>query len=185
MNKRILTVLLIVLFIIVCLNTFKIDILKVIYPQKYKSIINTYANEYKVEECLIFAVIKAESNFNENAVSHKNAIGLMQIMENTAKEVVDLYDINIDNNTEEEILKVENNINIGTKYLSILLEKYNNVGLAVAAYNAGTGTIDKWLDNGIIKEDGSDIEKIPYKETNNYVRKILANYKVYNELYYN
>lgn len=55
--------------------------------------------------------------------------------------------------------------------------------MAIAAYNAGIGTVARWIDEGTIKEDGSDIENIPYTETNNYVRKILKNYKVYKELY--
>ena len=137
------------------------------------------------KKSLIFALIKAESNFKEEAVSHKDAIGLMQIMEETAIDVAKKYDINIDeNNAKEEILNTDNNINIGTKYLSVLLEKYKNVEVAVAAYNAGIGTVDKWIEQGTIKADGTDIENVPYKETNNYVRKILVNYKMYKELYY-
>ena len=71
---------------------------------------------------------------------------------------------------------------MGTKYLSILLEKYQSVELAVTAYNAGIGTVDNWIEKGIIKNDGSDIENVPYKETNNYVRKILRDYKIYSNL---
>ena len=63
------------------------------------------------------------------------------------------------------------------------MEKYKNKEVALAAYNAGIGRVDNWIENDIIKEDGSNIEKIPYKETNNYVRKILRNYKIYQELY--
>ena len=183
-NKKILIVGIIVLMIIVFLVVFKDKILKIIYPKTYKEIVSVYADKYNVDENIIFSVIKAESNFENNAVSHKDALGLMQIMEETAKDVATKYDINIDlNNTEQEILNVQNNINIGTKYLSVLIEKYQNIELAVAAYNAGTGTVDKWIEKGTIKEDGSDIENIPYKETNNYVRKILRNYNVYEELY--
>ena len=183
-NKKILIVGIIVLMIIVFLVVFKDKILKIIYPKTYKEIVSVYADKYNVDENIIFSVIKAESNFENNAVSHKEALGLMQIMEETAKDVATKYDINIDlNNAEQEILNVQNNINIGTKYLSVLIEKYQNIELAVAAYNAGTGTVDKWIEKGIIKEDGSDIENIPYKETNNYVRKILRNYNVYEELY--
>ena len=183
-NKKILIVGIIVLMIIVFLVVFKDKILKIIYPKTYKEIVSVYAEKYNVDENIIFSVIKAESNFENNAVSHKDALGLMQIMEETAKDVATKYDINIDlNNAEQEILNVQNNINIGTKYLSVLIEKYQNIELAVAAYNAGTGTVDSWIEKGIIKEDGSDIENIPYKETNNYVRKILRNYNVYEELY--
>lgn len=183
-NKKILIIGIIVLMIVVFLVVFKDKILKIIYPRAYKEIVSVYAEKYNIDENIIFSVIKAESNFKNNAVSHKDALGLMQIMEETAKDVATKYDINIDlNNAEEEILNIQNNINIGTKYLAVLLEKYQNVELAVAAYNAGTGTVDSWIEKGIIKKDGSDIEHIPYKETNNYVRKILRNYKVYEELY--
>ena len=183
-NNKILIVGIIVLMIIVFLVVFKDKILKIIYPKTYKEIVSVYADKYNVDENIIFSVIKAESNFENNAVSHKDALGLMQIMEETAKDVATKYDINIDlNNAEQEILNVQNNINIGTKYLSVLIEKYQNIELAVAAYNAGTGTVDNWIEKCIIKKDGSDIENIPYKETNNYVRKILRNYNVYKELY--
>ena len=183
-NKKILIVGIIVLMIIVFLVVFKDKILKIIYPKTYKEIVSVYAEKYNVDENIIFSVIKAESNFKNNAVSHKEALGLMQIMKETAKDVAQKHDIDIDlNNVEEEILNIQNNINIGTKYLSLLLEKYQSIELAVAAYNAGTGTVDSWVEKGIIKKDGSDIENIPYKETNNYVRKILRNYTVYQGLY--
>ena len=71
---------------------------------------------------------------------------------------------------------------LAEKY-EIKVEKYKNKELAVAAYNAGIGTVDTWIEKGIIKQDGSDIENIPFKETNNYVRKILKNYEIYNKLY--
>ena len=76
---------------------------------------------------MIFAVIKAESNFKEDAVSSKSAIGLMQIVENTAIDVARKNNIEIKSeNIKEELLNVDNNINIGTKYLETLLKKYNN-----------------------------------------------------------
>ncbi len=183
-NKKILICVIVILIMTVFLGVFKDKILKIIYPKTYKEIVSVYAERYQVDENLIFAVIKAESNFKQDAFSHRNAIGLMQIMENTAKDVAKKYSIQIDeSNTIEEIANVQNNINIGTKYLQVLIEKYKNKELALAAYNAGTGTVDTWIEKGIIKNDGSDIENIPYKETNNYVRKILRNYKVYEELY--
>ena len=55
--------------------------------------------------------------------------------------------------------------------------------LALTAYNAGIGNVRTWIESGIIKEDGSDIENIPYKETNMYVRKILNNYRMYTQIY--
>ncbi len=183
-NKKILVCGLIILILIVFLIVFKNKIQRIFYPKSYEEFVSMYSDEYGVDENLIFAVIKAESNFQEDAVSHKDALGLMQIMKETAEDVARKYNIEIDfNNSEREILNVQNNIKIGTKYLAVLLEKYKNIEVAVAAYNAGIGTVDNWIEKGIIKSDGSDIENIPYKETNNYLRKILRNYKIYQDLY--
>ena len=183
-NKKILVCGLIILILIVFLIVLKNKIQRIFYPKLHEEFVSMYSDEYGVDENLVFAVIKAESNFQEDAVSHKDALGLMQIMKETAEDVARKYNIEIDfNNSEREILNVQNNIKIGTKYLAVLLEKYKNIEVAVAAYNAGIGTVDNWIEKEIIKSDGSDIENIPYKETNNYVRKILRNYKIYQDLY--
>ena len=182
-NKKILVCGLIILILIVFLIVFKNKIQRIFYPKLYEEFVSMYSDEYGVDENLVFAVIKAESNFQEDAVSHKDALGLMQIMKETAEDVARKYNIEIDfNNSEREILNVQNNIKIGTKYLAVLLEKYKNIEVAVAAYNAGIGTVDNWIEKEIIKSDGSDIENIPYKETNTYVRKIMRDYKIYKQL---
>ena len=156
---------------------------KIMYKKEYSEYVQKYSKEYNVDENLVYAVIKAESNFDSNAKSSKDAIGLMQLVESTAKEICKKVDIQLkDNELSEKLLEPEININLGTKYLSILIEKYQNVEIAITAYNAGIGTVDNWIEKGIIKSDGSDIENIPYKETNNYVRKILRDYKIYNNL---
>lgn len=177
-KKTIILCLCLIAIVFVIINSRNIQkvITKKIYPKKYSHEVEMYAKEYGVEENLIYAVIKAESNFNKNAISKKNALGLMQLMYNTAEEVAKTIGLDID---QEIILKPEVNINIGTKYLSILINKYNNIEVALAAYNAGSGNVDNWITNGTIKGDGSDIENIPFKETNNYVRKILRDYKIY------
>lgn len=183
-KKLMIIILLIVIIVIVFL--VKDNLLKSLYPKKYQEEVSTYAEKYNVEENLIFAVIKAESNFDKDAISNRNAIGLMQLMEETAKEVVNKnhIDMNLDT-SKEELRQVDKNIEIGTCYLSTLMEKYQNKEVALAAYNAGIGTVNGWIEKEIIKKDGSDIEKIPYKETNNYVRKILRDYKIYEYLYGN
>ena len=107
-------------------------------------------------------------------------------MEETAKDVANKASIELDdNNIKEELFNASKNIQIGTKYLSTLLDLYQNKEVALAAYNAGIGTVNNWIEKGIIKKDGSDIENIPYKDTNNYVRKILRDYKIYTDLYSN
>lgn len=183
-NKKLLIFIAIVITLIVFLIFAREPILKIMYPRTYEEVISIYSEQYGVDDNLILAVIKAESNFDAEAVSNRNAIGLMQLMEETAVEVAKKSKIEInEDNAKEEIRDVYNNIQIGTIYLSTLLERYGNKEVALAAYNAGIGTVDNWINKGIIKSDGSDIENIPYKETNHYVRKILRDYKIYNELY--
>lgn len=156
-------------------------IMKKIYPLKYSEYVEKYAKEYDIDPYMVYSIIKAESNFNENAKSASNAVGLMQIMEATAIETANKMDLNV---TEEDLFDPELNISIGLKYFSNLLNKYNdNYYLAIIAYNAGIGNVDKWIADGTIKEDASDIENVPFKETNNYVRKILRDYEIYKDLY--
>ena len=85
--------------------------------------------------------------------------------------------------TEEKLYEPEINIEIGVKYFKSLLQKYDNYNLAIIAYNAGMGNVDNWIEQGIIDEQGNDIESIPFPETKNYVKKILQNYKIYKEIY--
>ena len=183
-KKTILIIFLVIVIVFVFFGLMKNKILKIMYPKDYKNLVLLYEEQYNVDENLIYAVIKAESNFKSDVVSNKGAVGLMQLMEETAKDVARKNNIQVDfDNMKDELKKDDINIKIGVKYLQTLLEKYKNKEIALAAYNAGIGTVDNWIEKDIIKADGSDNENIPYKETNNYVRKILRDYKIYNELY--
>jgi len=156
-------------------------ILKYLYPIKFEEEVYKYSEELDIDPMLTFAIIKTESNFKEQVVSRSGAIGIMQLMESTAKEQAKKLDIKY---SKEILYDAEINLKIGLNYFNTLLDYYNqNYILAFAAYNAGLGNVQKWISEGTIKLDGSDIENIPLKETNMYVRKIIKNYEIYKKLY--
>lgn len=180
--KKLLILILILALILFGIKYYEVDkiLMKKIYVQDYSEYVEKYSKDYNIDSNLIYAIIKAESNFNEGAVSSSGAVGLMQLMEPTAKDVATKLntDFSID-----LLYNAKDNIKLGTKYFSILLEKYGNITVALMAYNAGSGNVDRWIDQKTIKKDGSDAENIPYRETNNYVRKILRDYEIYKQLY--
>ncbi len=127
-----------------------------IYQNKddYHEIIHSVSSKYDIEPSLIRAVITVESNWNYNAVSNKGAMGLMQLMPSTAKDLA----------VRNPFDPVEN-IEGGTRYLRFLLDKFNDLPLALAAYNAGPATV----------ESHGGIPSIT--ETKQYVNKVLSIYK--------
>ena len=135
---------------------------------------------------LILAVIRQESEFNVTAKSHKGALGIMQIMPDTARDVSRKTKISY--NLGKISRNQQYNIRLGSYYLAMMLERYKkSFPLALAAYNAGHKRVDRWLDiygaplkNKIDFEEW--IELIPYKETRDYVQKVLENLIVYKYL---
>ena len=180
MKKTIIIIFLVIIILIIA--NYK-NILKCFYKIEYSEYVEKYSQEYGIDPLLVYSIIKVESNFNVEAKSNRGAAGLMQLMENTAREVAVNQVIEFSN--ENELYNPEKNIKLGIIYYSSLKKKYKNDSVALAAYNAGIGNVNNWISQGIIKEDGSDIENIPFRETNMYVRKILRDYDIYKTLYLN
>lgn len=154
------------------------------YPIKYKEKVLTYSKSNNLDPYLTFAVINTESNFNKEATSAKNAKGLMQITEPTAKEVNDItHSASEINNTT--IYDVDINLEIGCNYLASLIDRYKgNYYIAICAYNAGIGNVNKWLEQGIINYNLNTTDiTLPFNETTNYLKKVIRSYNMYKKIY--
>ena len=154
-----------------------------VYPLRYEKYIDQYSSEYNVDKYLIMAIIRAESNYIHNAKSSSNANGLMQITNETYKWICDKIDLDSKN---DDIFDPQNNIKAGCFYISHLIDKYDgDLVLALAAYNAGMGNVDKWLNDENYCTDGKSLNYIPFKETRNYVEKVQRYKEIYFKLYSN
>ena len=143
------------------------------YPLEYETIVRTHARNYDLQPALLAAVIYQESKFRTDARSSSGAIGLMQLLPDTARgialrtggtrfQVDDLYDPDI-------------NVRYGCWYLRHLLRKYGDEKTALAAYNAGQRNVDTWLRNG----DG-----IRFGETRHYVKRVEELKEIYRRTYH-
>ncbi len=140
-------------------------------PNKAVShIIAESAARAEISPSLLEAVILTESKFNEKAISHVGAVGMMQLMPDTAQWISEESGLPADH-----LEWPEENIPLGAWYLDYLLTEYhNNEVLALAAYNAGRGNVDSWMKDYQWKEDFSDMDKIPFPETREFVKTVVA-----------
>lgn len=159
-------------------------ILSFIFPLSYRNEINNYSDVYDLDPFLVAAVIKVESGYKKDAISSRDARGLMQIGPTTgnwAAEVLEIEDY-----TEDMLFNPQINIRFGTWYLRQLKGEFDdNLNLVLAAYNAGSGNVTNWLSDERYSEDGDNLRKIPYEETENYLEKVKFNYKAYSLIYKN
>lgn len=165
----------------------KDKILALFYPRDYENIISAYCDEYGVDKWLVFALIKAESGFDQDAVSSAGAHGLMQLMPETAQWLIDKGEFTLDVDTA--LNDPEENIHLGVYYLSVLFTNYQNSqgytdpAIVIAAYNAGMGSVSEWLNDKTWDGSLTNVADIPYRETERHVKSVLRNYNTYTRLY--
>ena len=148
------------------------------YPLDYSDYIQEAAERYQVNPYYIAAMIRCESNYDPDAVSDAGAVGLMQVMPETAQNMAELGLIDSEEYSPDDLSDPETNINYGTAYLRYLVERYHEMNPAIAAYNAGMGNVDKWLE-----EDEDVRASVDFSETESYIQRVNRAKEMYEELY--
>lgn len=151
------------------------------YPLAFSENVSGNAAEFTISESIIYSIMRAESNYSPSARSPAGALGLMQVMPATAAAIAKSGG---EHGIREQLTRPEINISLGVRHLHDLLNLYGgDLVLAVAAYNAGAGNVNRWLKKfGNLPKD-LFIENIPFAETREYVKKVLACAEIYNKLY--
>ena len=181
--RKIFISILLILFCVGYFTSWKDVVMKeIVYPLQYDYLVTHYSRENNVDPSLVAAVILVESKFKQDASSHRGAVGLMQIMPETGQWIAD--QMGLTDYTADKLDHVATNIRLGTWYLAYLTREYKgNTILALAAYNAGHGNVDEWVKKYGWTKDFSEIEKIPFSETREYVKVVLQNERQYKKLY--
>lgn len=154
-----------------------------LYPQQYAEEVTHWANEFEVDENLVFAVIKTESGFRPQVQSDVGARGLMQMTDETFEwlktKIAPDEPLSFD-----DVFKPSVSIRFGTYYLALCLQRYGgDVATAAAAYHSGWGTVDDLLADDKNTEDGTYLINFPYSQMAHYVNKVMDAYGKYKELY--
>jgi len=147
------------------------------FPTPYKSLVLKYATQYQVPPEMIYAVIREESRFQASIISRANAIGLMQLMPGTGKEVATKLKVK-----NYSLINPEDNIAFGTYYLKFLERYTDEYPMLLAAYNAGHKKATRWNKSFDNYPPHIKYEIIPYQETRNYIRKVYRSYYIYRYL---
>ncbi|CCQ93606.1 conserved hypothetical protein [[Clostridium] ultunense Esp] len=152
------------------------------YPIYYPGEVRQAAEKYRINPNLIIAIIQTESRFLHGRNSAKGAVGLMQLMKETADWIVDQG--GFENRKKDFLNDPKVNIELGSWYLRYLLNLYGgNLVLTIAAYNAGPGTVSNWLQMGIWNGEYATISRIPYGETRHYIQRVLYIFERYEQTY--
>jgi soluble lytic murein transglycosylase len=142
------------------------------YPVPYHDVFREYAKTHGVDEAWVLGIARQESRFNTDARSSAGAAGLMQVMPRTARYVA--AKIGLRNYRPKSVTEIETNVTLGTGYLKLVMDQLGHPVLASAAYNAGPSRARRWRDAKAL-EGAIYVESIPFTETRDYVKKVMAN----------
>jgi soluble lytic murein transglycosylase len=142
------------------------------YPYAYWDIVEPVSQQHDIDPLLVLSVMREESTFDPGAKSGAGALGLMQLMPQTAFHLNRNLHLKLTN--ASHVWNIKNNIHIGAFYLSTLVKEFGSCAYALAAYNAGEERVRKWIQKGNYKSIDEFIEDIPYSETRKYVKRVMT-----------
>jgi soluble lytic murein transglycosylase len=153
-----------------------------LFPKAYWSDLKRSSAANGLDPYLVASLIRQESEFNPNAVSRANAVGLMQLLPKTGKLVA--KEAKLKRYTASQLYTPAVNLELGTRYFRGMVDKFGgSFEYALAAYNAGSDRVEDWLNQGKYRDPQEFVESIPFTETREYVQAILRNASVYKQLY--
>ncbi|MBQ7291349.1 MAG: lytic transglycosylase domain-containing protein [Clostridia bacterium] len=154
------------------------------YPKRYADAVELASLEFGISENLLYAIIKAESDFRADAVSRAGAVGLMQIMPKTFEEDIKPK-LGIQKSAAEALKNYMLNVRSGAYYFSYLYDYCGDIETALAMYNTGIGTVRSWLKDKKYSKNGREliVDNIPYEETRTYVLRVMYYFERYNDIY--
>lgn len=151
------------------------------YPVRYEDLIQEYADEYELDPYLVLSIMRCESSFDPEAVSKKGAIGLMQVMPDSGAWIA--HKLGEEPFDESALNDPETNIRFACWYIRFLNGRFDGMTKhMIAAYNAGHGSVEKWLGDPAYAVDGV-LTAIPYPETDRYYTKVTTAYDMYKKWY--
>ena len=151
------------------------------FPMGFREHVRRFSRKYGLDEFLVYSLIREESRFDERAVSVSDARGLMQLLPSTAEEVAGKTGAR--RARVSSLFSPRVNVEFGCYYMSWLLERFGgNVAVGLAGYNGGPTNAEKWYGDGALALD-EFVEEIPFEQSRNYVKKVLASYGAYEAIY--
>ncbi len=152
-----------------------------LFPKPYWTDLKKSSSENALDPYLVASLIRQESAFNPNAVSNKNAVGLMQLLPKVGKGVAKQEKIK--HFSPAQLFTPSMNLQLGTRYFRSMVDKFGAFEYALAAYNAGSDRVQDWQGYGKYRDVQEFVESIPFTETREYVQAIMRNANLYRQLY--
>jgi len=180
-RKRVYALLFLAMILLLFYNNTWIG--RLLYPIHYRNEIETAAAANHIDPLFIAAIIRVESNYRAKSESHKGAIGIMQLMPDTANWLID-RDSSLASYRNRDITEPALNIQLGASYLNYLDERFHGNRIAIAAaYNAGHGKVSRWLEDNTWDGTLVNADRIPIGETRKYVKSVEYYYTKYIQVY--